>query len=341
MRNHRFFLPGAPEEGQINRKKLNSGFFMPSIGFGTFSARLAPLTVAKAVETALGYGYRMLDCAAMYGNEDVIGDVLRDAQVAGIQREKLFILSKLPNTMHGKGVAESFRKSLSDLKLDYLDAYLIHWPVPNALSPSAAQGIYLKESRPYVHEEFMDTWRGMEQLVKEGLVRSIGVSNMTVAKLSLLLRDAQIAPAINEMELHPTFQQEEFFNFTLKQGVIPIGYSPVGAPQRPERNKMPGDLVDTEDRTIRQIAENHGISSVAVCLKWAVQRGQVPVPFSSKSENILENLNAILTGSLSDEEMNAILAVEGNNRLSRGQGFLWPGAISWHELWDDRMLIQE
>ncbi len=336
MRNHRFFLPGRLGEEQIVRKSLGNGFSIPFIGFGTFSARLTPAQMGQAVETALGYGYRMLDCAAMYGNEDVIGSVLKDAQSAGIPREELFILSKLPNTKHGKGVEHQFRKTLTDLKLDYLDAYLVHWPVPNALSPEADKGIYLPESRPYVHEEFMETWQGLEQLVKDGLVRSIGVSNVTLSKLKLLLRDASVAPVINEMEIHPTFQQEELFSYTLSHNILPIAYSPIGAPHRPERNKMPGDLVDTENETIKAIAQAHEITPVAVCLKWAVQRGQVPVPFTSTPVNMLANLQAVTSAPLSEDEMKAIKGVEGNNRLSRGQAYLWPGAVSWHELWDEK-----
>lgn len=339
MKNHRFHLPGAPDQGRIASKKLGNGLDMPMIGFGTFSARLSGEETAGAVETALGYGYRMLDCAAMYNNERFIGPVLSEAQAAGIPREELFVLGKLPNTMHGNRVGAACRKSLSDLKLDYLDAYLVHWPVPNALSPEAASGVYLESSRPYIHEEFMQTWQGMERLVREGLVCSIGVSNVTVNKLSLLLRDADIAPAINEMELHPTFQQDRLFRFSLQNGVLPVAYSPLGAPKRPERNIMPGDLVDTEDKTVLRIARDRGVTPAAVCLKWAAQRGQVPVPFASRPENILGNLLAVLEGPLSDEEMTLMAGIDAGCRLSRGQGYLWPGADSWQALWEDNELI--
>lgn len=331
--------PEAVDPQSIAKKELRNGFSIPCIGYGTFSAKLSPREVAEAAGTALGLGYRMLDCAAAYGNEEQIGQVIADAVYGGLPREELYILGKLQNTMHGRGNVEiACRKTLSDLGLDYLDAYLVHWPVPNAVSPDAALGVFNSDSRPYVHEVFMDTWRGMEALVRQRLVRSIGVSNVTVAKLKLLLRDAMIAPVINEMELHPTFQQEELFAFSVQSGVLPVAYSPIGSPLRPERNKMPGDLVDTEDPIVVCIADAHQVSPAVVCIKWAVQRGQVPVPFSANPKNMLLNLQAVTSDPLSDAEMAAMKAVDQNCRLSRGLSYLWPGAVSYRELWEERRL---
>ncbi len=336
MKKEPLQYPGAVDPGIISKRDLNNGSSIPCIGFGTFSAKYSPGEVAAAVQTALGLGYRMLDCAAAYNNEDAIGQVIAGAIGNGVKRDELFILGKLQNTMHGfRNAAIACKKTLSDLKLDRLDAYLMHWPVPNALSPDAAAGIFNPNSRPYTHEEFMDTWQGMESLVRQGLVRSIGVSNVTVAKLRLLLRDAAIAPAINEMELHPTFQQEDLFSFSLQNGILPIGYSPIGSPARPERNKLPGDLVDTQDPIVARVAQAHQVSPAAVCIKWAVQRGQVPVPFSANPANMLSNLLAVTGDPLSGEEMEALKAVDRGCRLSRGQGYLWPGALSFHELWDE------
>jgi len=336
VKNKPLQLPGAVDPESIAKRELRDGSSIPCIGFGTFSAKYPPGEVAEAADTALRLGYRMLDCAAAYNNEEYIGQVIAGAARSGINRDGLYILGKLQNTMHGfRNVEIACKKSLNDLKLDYLDAYLVHWPVPNALSPDAAMGIYDNNSRPYVHEEFMDTWRGMEALVRQGLVRSIGVSNITVAKLKLLLRDAAIAPAINEMELHPTFQQEELFTFSVLNGVLPVAYSPIGSPLRPQRNKMPGDLVDTQDPIVVRVADAHHMSPAVVCIKWAVQRGQVPVPFSANPTNMLSNLQAVMGSPLSREEMKALRAVDRNCRLSRGQGYLWPGATSYRELWED------
>ncbi|HSK69637.1 MAG TPA: aldo/keto reductase, partial [Candidatus Limnocylindria bacterium] len=241
-------LPGYVAPDAIPARALRTGALVPGIGYGTFSARYSPAEVGAATLDALRMGYRMLDCAAAYGNEPSIGEAIPKAAEYGIARKDLFILGKLPNTMHGRqNVAAACRKSLSDLGLTWLDAFLVHWPVPNALSPDAAKGIYTPESRPYVHVEFMDTLRGMEDLVREGLVRAIGVSNVTVGKLRRILRDASIPPAINEMESHPAFQQDSLFRFSAENGVLPVAYSPLGSPARPERNRMPGDAVDTQE----------------------------------------------------------------------------------------------
>ena len=143
----------------------------------------------------------------------------------------------------------------------------------------------------------MKTWRKMEELVDLGLVRHIGTSNMTIPKLELVLRDARIKPAANEMELHPHFQQPELFRFVVDNGMQPIGYSPIGSPGRPERDRTPEDTAPTEDPVIVNIAQEHGIHPAAVCIKWAVQRGQVPIPFSVSPRNYLANLRAVVSAS--------------------------------------------
>ncbi len=306
---------------------------IPAIGFGTFSARLSSEVVADAVHTALREGYRFLDCAAAYGNEAQIGEVLKQAIGEGIPREELFVLSKLRNEQHGM-VEQACENSMRDLCLAQLDAYLIHWPVPNALSPRASEGVYDPDSRPYRHSEFMKTWRSMEKLVLDGKVRHIGVSNVTIAKLKLLLRDAQIKPSICEMEIHPNFQQGELFQFCLDHDILPVAYSPMGAPRRPERNCRPTDFVDMEDPAVVHVARAHGVHPGVVCIKWAFQRGQIPIPFSSNPDNIRANLQAVLADPLTDEEMDMIRASDRNCRLSRGDAYLWKGARSYLELWD-------
>ena len=142
-------------------------------------------------------------------------------------------------------------------------------------------------ARPYIHEDYMKTWRQMEELVAMGLVRHIGTSNMTLPKLRLVLRDAEIKPAANEMELHPHFQQPELFRYCVDNGIVPIGYSPIGSPSRPERDRTPDDTVDIEDPVIVRIAERLDVHPAVVCVKWAVQHGQVPIPFSVKRPQYL------------------------------------------------------
>ena len=156
----------------------------------------------------------------------------------------------------------------------------MHWPFPNFHPPGCDVTSRSPDARPYVHESYMKTWRQMERLVERGLVRHIGTSNMTIPKLRLVLRDARIKPAVNEMELHPHFQQPELFKFVVDNGIVPIGFSPIGSPTRPDRDKTPEDTVDIEDPVIVKIARRLGMHPAVVCVKWGAQRGQVPIPFS-------------------------------------------------------------
>ena len=180
----------------------------------------------------------------------------------------------------------------------------------------------------------MATWRQMEKLVEKGLVRHIGTSNMTIPKLKLVLRDAKIKPACNEMELHPHFQQPEFFKFVVDNGLAPIGFSPIGSPTRPDRDKTPEDTVDVQDPVIVKIAKRLNVHPAVVCVKWAVQRGQVPIPFSIHRNEYLSNLQSAASEPLTDAEMNEIAGIDKNCRLIKGQVFLWEGARDWEDLWD-------
>ena len=173
----------------------------------------------------------------------------------------------------------------------------------------------------------------MEELVDLGLVRHIGTSNMTIPKLKLLLRDARIKPAVNEMELHPHFQQPELFKFVVENGIEAVGYCPIGSPGRPDRDRTPEDTAPTEDRVIMEIARRHGTHPAAVCIKWAVQRGQTPIPFSV--HHYRENLAAAAIGDpLTSEEMRAIATIDRKCRLIKGQVFLWKDGQTWQDLWD-------
>jgi len=180
----------------------------------------------------------------------------------------------------------------------------------------------------------MRTWRQMERLVDMGLVRHIGTSNMTVPKLRLVLRDARIQPAVNEMELHPHFQQPLLFDYVRANGIAPIGYCPLGSPNRPDRDRTPDDTSPLEDPVIRGIAQRLGVHPATVCIQWAVQRGQTPIPFSTNPKNHTANLRAAVAEPLSDDDMRAIAAIDRNCRLIKGQVFLWKAGQTWEDLWD-------
>ena len=328
-------------QGSIPLFKTACGALIPGIGLGTFgSDSVDAAAVAGAVRYAIGIGYRHIDCAAVYGNEKEIGATLAEVRAGkagypAVKREELWITSKLWNDKHApRDVAPAFEKSLKDLGLDYLDLYLVHWPFPNFHPPRCDASSRSPHARPYVHENFMATWRKLEKLVERGLVRHIGTSNMTIPKLELVLRDASIKPVCNEMELHPHFQQPELFAYVVSKGLVPIGYSPLGSPGRPERDRTLDDTVDLEDPVIVEIARKHGVHPAAICLKWAVKRGQIPIPFSVNPRNIAANLQAVSTDPLTDAELAAIARTDRNCRLIKGQVFLWEDARGWEDLWD-------
>ena len=320
----------------VPKRRLRSGALMPAVGLGTFgSDHVGPGEVAAAVRGAAAVGYRHFDCASVYGNEDAVGGALAEILRGGIRREDIWVTSKVWNDKHGEqDLIASCRKSLADLRLDYLDLYLVHWPFPNFHPPGCDVSSRSPNAQPYIHANYMKTWRAMEALVDMRLVRHIGTSNMTVPKLELVLRDARIKPAVNEMELHPHFQQPELFNFVVDNGVQPVGYCPLGSPGRPERDRTSEDTSPMEDPVIVAIAERHGVHPAAVCIKWAVQRGQSPIPFSINPRNYAANLRAVVSDPLTDDEMRAIAAIDRNCRLIKGQVFLWKDKQSWQDLWD-------
>ena len=313
---------------------LKSGVQIPCIGMGTFgSDRFSAEEVAGAVAGGLRVGYRMFACAACYGNEAQIGEVFQKAFDEGlVERKDLFIMTKVWNDRH-REVGAACRQSIQDLRCEYIDLYYIHWPFPNYHPPGCDVDSRNPDSKPFSVAEFLDTYRQCEQLVREGLVKHIGISNMTLPKLEAVLPKLDIMPAACELEIHPCFQQEEQFAYLTERGIQPVGYMPMGSPKRPERDIVDTDIADMELPEMRAIAKAHGVHPAIVCLKWAFQRGQIPIPFSI--HNYEANLEAALSDPLTSEEMKTIASLEKGNRLVKGQVFLWEGARDWHDLWDE------
>ncbi|MDA3956315.1 aldo/keto reductase [Oceanispirochaeta sp.] len=326
--------PDGVDPKIVPTRKLWTGKEIPAIGMGTFgSDRFSMQDIADAVLGAIKVGFRHIDCASVYGNEDLIGNSLKTAMDGGIKREDLWVTSKVWNDKHDD-VIGSCKQSLKDLQLDYLDLYLVHWPFPNFHAPGCDVDSRSPDAKPYIHENFMKTWRQMEELVEMGLVKHIGTSNMTIPKLKLVLRDAKIQPACNEMELHPHFQQQEMFVFVRANNIVPIGFCPIGSPTRPDRDKSETDTVDIEDPAIKKIAARLGAHPAVVCLKWAVQRGQIPIPFSVHRNEYLSNIKLTVENLLTDEEMEELSRIDKNCRLIKGQVFLWKDGQTWEDLWD-------
>ncbi len=322
----------------VPKRTLYTGEKIPCIGMGTFgSDRFTPEQVSRAVAGAIRCGYRLFDCAAVYGNESLIGEVFTQAFREGVvRREELFVTSKVWNDMHGKGdVLLSCARTLRDLQLDAVDAFFVHWPFPNYHAPGCDGDSRNPDSRPFSVEEFMSTWRQMERLHDRGLARHIGMSSMTIPKLEAVLPLCRVKPSLIEMELHPCFQQQELYDYAVAHGIQPIGFCPIGSPTRPDRDTTPDDVADIAVPTVVKIAKAHRVHPAVICLKWAVQRGQIPIPFSIHENEYVSNLQCTTVDPLTDAEMAALKTVECNCRLIKGQVFLWPGATDWHDLWDE------
>ncbi len=322
------------DQNLIPHVTLKNGEKIPAMGLGTFgSDKYGADMVSKAVYGAIKEGYRFIDCAAVYQNEDRIGEVLNNIfSETDINRDDLFIVSKVWNDMHRR-VKEACLKSLRDLKLSKLDLYFVHWPFPNYHAPGCDGDSRNPDSKPFSVKEFMDTWRQMEELVDEGYVRYIGMSNMTVKKLEAVYGLCRIKPSFLEMECHPAFQQPELFEYAKSLDIVPVGFCPIGSPSRPERDRTSDDIAATEMDVIKDIAKAHNVHPALICLKWAVQRGVIPIPFSVKEPQYHSNLECITTDPLTEEEMESIIKADKDCRLIKGQVFLWQGATDWRELW--------
>jgi alcohol dehydrogenase (NADP+) len=321
----------------VPKRTLSSQEQIPSIGMGTFgSDRYPPDAVAQAAGGAIRYGYRLFDCASVYGNEDAIGEVFDAAfRERVVRRDELFVMSKVWNDMHGRGdVLRSLAQTLKDLRLDYVDCYFVHWPFPNYHAPGCDGDARNPLSVPWQAERFLAVWAQMERIHRAGLARYIGMSNMTVNKLREVLPHCGVRPQLIEMEQHPGFQQPKLFDYCQKAGITVVGFCPMGSPNRPDRDKVQGDVVDTELPAVREAAAAHGIHPALVCLKWAVQRGSIPIPFSTTGKNYRANLACVSGDPLTQAEMENISRADCNCRLVKGQVFLWPGAQSWEALWE-------
>ena len=308
----------------------SDGDAIPAIGLGTFgSDRYSSERVGAAVAEAIDVGYRHIDCASVYGNEVEVGAAIGSS---GIDRDELWVTSKVWNDAHDR-VEQSCEQSLRDLGLEQLDLFLIHWPFPNHHEVGVDVDARDPHAVDYSHDRYMATWAQMERLVERGLVRHIGTSNMTASKLSAVAAGASIMPSANEMELHPHFQQPELFDLCCELGIVPVGYSPIGSPSRPERDRTAGDSVDVEEPVVVAAADRLGVHPAVVCVLWQIQRGSVPIPFSVKRSQFENLLEAVTTMRLLETEMAALAAVDRDCRLIKGQVFLWPEADDWTDLW--------
>lgn len=253
---------------------------IPQLGFGSY--QIDPAKTRAATEFALEAGYRHIDTAAAHGNEAGVGEAWR---ASAIPRDQLFITTKLRNADKGyESTLRAFDQSLRDLGVDALDLFLIHWPYPR-------------------HGLFAESWLALERIYAEGAVRAIGVSNFLPEHLERILAEGTIVPAINQIELHPTFQQTTLIDFTMERGISVEAYSPLG------------QGLDLDNDVVRGIAEAPGVTPAQVILRWYLQRGFIAIPKSMTPARIRANID-ILAFSLDESQMALVTALESGNRTS-------------------------
>lgn len=311
---------------------LANGDRMPLLGLGTWKA--APGEVGAAVSTALELGYRHLDCAAIYGNEAEIGEALRRAFDAGtVSRDDLWVTSKLWCNRHREEEVEvGLRTTLEALGLEYLDLYLVHWPVAvrhDVVGPSSAEDFLTLDEVP-----LEETWAGMTACLELGLTRHIGVSNYNLARL----RDhaaLSVAPEVNQVELHPYLQQRELVEGARELGILSTAYSPLGSMDRPDTMKGEDEPVLLHDAEVAAVAAELGVSPAQVLIAWAIERGTAVIPKSVHPGRLAENLAAAdlrLTGA----QMERLGALDRSFRFVTGTfweraGGPYPAAELWGE----------
>ncbi|MCA1186499.1 MULTISPECIES: aldo/keto reductase [unclassified Saccharopolyspora] len=265
---------------QVPNLTLNTGAEIPQLGFGVF--QVPPDEVIEPVATAIEAGYRSIDTAAAYGNEEGVGKAIADS---GVRREDLFVTTKLWNDQQGyDSTLKAFDDSLTKLGLDYVDLYLIHWP-------AAGQ------------DKYVDTWRAFEKLHGEGRAKSIGVSNFQIPHLRRLFEETDVVPALNQIELHPNLQQGDLRAFHREHGILTEAWSPIGQGK---------GLLD--DPTLGSLAEKYGKSPAQIVLRWHVQLGNVVIPKSATPSRIRENIQ-VFDFELADDDLAVIAGLDTGTRV--------------------------
>jgi len=347
----------AIDPALVHKVKLSSGRIMPVAAFGTFHSDWAQDYMKDATVEAIRLGWRHIDTARAYENEDVVGRAIAQAIKESYisSADDLFITGKLWNGhMSPADVAPAMDNTLKALGVDKIDVYLNHWPWPNVHTPGCAGEHRNPDAVPYIHEAFMETWAEIVKLKKAGKVVDIGTSNHTEACLRLLLRDVaeDERPVCNQMEMHPLMQQRQLRRYMESEGIVCTGYMAMGSPKRPGRDTFKEHRADLMNPVIQSIAAELGVSPARVGLSWAVQRENKSggfVAMATRSDWIAENLKAATEDLLTPEQLLRICGdgtdenpgIDANNRLIWGQVFLWPEADGdWRILWDDSQVFE-
>ncbi|TVY73621.1 Glycerol 2-dehydrogenase (NADP(+)) [Lachnellula suecica] len=287
---------------------LNNGVRIPALGFGTFSNELVKGETHDAVMFTLDAGYRHIDCAWFYENEDEIGAAFREwlAKNPSVKREDIFVTTKVwPHLLEPEDLEWSLNNSLENLGLDYVDAFLIHWPF--AVERTEDHQVKLGPDGKYILKKdltanLQPTWRAMEKVFKAGKAKSIGVSNWKIPQIEEMLQYAEVPPAINQIEIQPFFPNTELVNFCLSHKILPVAYSPLG--------KI-GEIV-SKNKDLVALAEKRGVTLAQILIAWGLKRGYSVIPKSANQGRIKNNFDVI---ELSEEEFEAVSQVaEGKGK---------------------------
>ena len=259
--------------------RLNNGVEIPQFGFGVF--QVPAEDTAQTVRAAFDAGYRHIDTAQMYGNEEGVGQALAES---GLARDEVFVTTKLNNDGHGYDPAlRRLDESLEKLGVDFVALYLIHWPRPQ-------------------EDRYVETWKGFEKALADGKARSIGVSNFTIANLERLAKETDTVPAVNQIELHPRLVQRELRNFHVEHGIATEAWSPIA---------QGGDLLT--DGALKELAERYGKTPAQIVLRWHIQLGNIVFPKSMKPERMGENID-VFDFDLSNDDLDAVAALDRHER---------------------------
>jgi len=295
---------------KIPSVKLNNGAEIPMFGLGTWKSK--PGEVRDAVENAIDAGYRMIDCALAYGNENEVGQAIAKKVSEGIvKREDLFVTGKLWNTFHRPDlVSVGIKKSLTDLALDYVDLYLIHWPMgykeDGELFPKDADGKFI-----FSDVDYLDTWKAMEECVRLGLAKAIGFSNFNSEQVDRILSKCTIKPAMLQVECHPYLNQAKLIEYCRNKDILVTAYSPLGSPDRPWAKPTDPRLMD--DPKLVSIAAKYGKSPAQIILRWNAQRGLIIIPKTVTKSRMIENMS-VYDFELSKDDMELINSFDCNGR---------------------------